>query len=63
MEEGEHDETTDKPAEQQLSPVSRLNSLSRRDLLKIGGAGVVGSGAAYLGVSLTDDQPVSDDQP
>jgi hypothetical protein len=60
MDEGENAEPEHRETEQQLNPVSRLDSLSRRDILKIAGAGAIGSGAAYLGFTLVDDQPTFD---
>ena len=55
MSKRDNDESKGPEGEHQRSPVSRLDSLSRRDILKIGGAGVVGSGAAYAGFTLFDD--------
>lgn len=60
MSERENNGPEGRESENQPSPTSRLGSLSRRDLLKIGGAGVIGGGAAYAGFTFIDDQAVSD---
>lgn len=56
MDERENDRSDGRDEKQQSGPASRLGSLSRRDILKLGGAGVVGAGAAYAGLTLVDDE-------
>ncbi|WP_324662684.1 hypothetical protein [Haloarcula sediminis] len=56
MDEREDDHADDREAKQQPNPVSRLDSISRRDILKVGGAGVIGAGAAYAGFTFVDDE-------
>ncbi|WP_262177398.1 hypothetical protein [Haloarcula laminariae] len=56
MDERENDDAEGRETAEEPSSESRLGSLSRRDLLKIGGAGVIGGGAAYAGYTLIDDE-------
>lgn len=61
MDERENDRSDGREEKQQRGPVSRIDSLSRRDILKIGGASVVGAGAAYAGLTLVDDEDEEED--
>ena len=62
MNERGNDEPDGRDGEQQPSPVSRLDSLSRRDLLKLAGTGIAGGGAAYAGYTLIDDEDGDGDE-
>jgi len=56
MDKRKTDQSDGREAEARPGPTSRLASLSRRDLLKLGGAGVIGAGAAYAGYTLIDEE-------
>lgn len=60
MDEQETDGPEGRESEDRLRPTARLDSISRRDILKVVGAGAVGSGVIYGGVTLLDDQPAFD---
>ena len=56
MDKRETDQSDSREAETQPGPASRLDSLSRRDILKVAGLGAAGAGAAYAGFTLIDDE-------